>query len=409
MAEQRVVCPKCGHRFPISKALTDQIEHSLRHQFDEQSKEQVRAAKATFAKRLLSERERVERQVTANFRKRLAAEKSRVRREAVKEAQASAAAHVAGLRKHIRQSELAVKGFQKREAAVKARDKLLKAKEQDIDKAIAREVEVARKKTLLEATERIEREHHTRDLQHQKVVADLRKQLIEAKRRLDQSSEQSQGEVIELELERTLASVFPDDKIRPIAKGKLGADIIHKIISPNGAHCGTIVWETKNTKNWSKSWLTKLRADQRREKAEIAVLVSTVLPRGMPSHLGQISGVWVTDFTVAAGLAIALRANLIELSRFRTTSQASTEKMQLLYHYLMSIEFKQRVEAIVEGFSAMKDDLDKEKQVTERNWVKREKHLDLVLQNVSGMVGDMQAIAPAFPRIKRLELPEPSG
>jgi hypothetical protein len=53
----------------------------------------------------------------------------------------------------------------------------------------------------------------------------------------------------------------------------------------------------------------------------------------------------------------------------------------------------------------MRDDLQKEKQFVEKSWAKREKQLEIVQQNVSGMVGDFQGIAPAFPKIKRLELP----
>jgi hypothetical protein len=434
MADPIVVCPKCGHRFAVTKALTDQIEGSLRQQFELRAKEQKKAADVAYEKRLAAEREKLEKEVTAraaevseaqiaklqalladsqnrekttqaNFVKQLAAEKSRLQHVAMTEAKASVSSELADLRKQLKKSETAVQEIQKREAAVQEREKLLKVKEEDIQKAIVREREVTRKKTLQEASERIEKEYHTRELQHQKVVPDLKKQLTDAKRKLEQSSQQSQGEVIELELERTLVGTFPDDNICSIAKGKLGADIIHKIISSDGHHCGTIIWECKNTRNWNKSWLAKLKSDQRREKAEIAVLVSSALPNDMRSHLCQMSGVWVTDFAVATGLATALRANLIELSRIRMTSLGKTGKMEVLYQYLMSTEFRQRVEAIVEGFTTMRDDLNKERQVTERNWAKREKQLDIVLQNVSGMVGDIQAISPAFPKIKRLELP----
>ena len=137
----------------------------------------------------------------------------------------------------------------------------------------------------------------------------------------------------------------------------------------------------------------------------MAVLVSSVLPKDIRGGFGQYSGVWITDFPLVPGLAAALRANLIEVARIRGTAQGRPEKMELLYQYLMSTEFRQRVEAIVEAFQTMKEDLDKEKQATQKGWAKREKNLELVLQGVSGMVGDIQAIAPAFPKIRRLELP----
>jgi hypothetical protein len=239
------------------------------------------------------------------------------------------------------------------------------------------------------------------------MITDLKQELTEVKRRLEQASQQAQGEVIELELEHNLSAAFPDDKIEAIAHGKLGADIIQWVMSPNGQQCGKIVWESKNTRNWSKAWIAKLKSDQRKEKAEIAVLVSSALPKNFKSHFGQMSGVWVSDFTVAIGLATALRLNLIDVARVKMVDRNKPQNMEILYRYLMSTEFRQRVEAIVEAFVAMRNDLHNEKQAAERNWAKREKHLELVLQNVSGMVGDIQAITPAFPNIKRLELPEP--
>jgi len=188
MAEPRVVCPKCGHRFAITKVLTDKIEDSLRHQFEAQAKEQEKAAQVAYEKRLAAEREKLEKQVTAraakasaaqvaklrglladaekrekaaqaSFARQLAVEKSRLKREAVNDAKASVSSQLADLRKQIRENKTAVQDMQEREAAVQEREKLLKAKEQDIQKAIAREVEVTRKKTLQEASERIEKEY----------------------------------------------------------------------------------------------------------------------------------------------------------------------------------------------------------------------------------------------------------
>ena len=434
MAEPRVVCPKCGHRFPLTKALTDQIEGTLRQEFEIQAEEQKKAVQAVYDKRLAAEQKKIERQITAQakkaassqisklrsllldadkrekatkagFAKQLATEKSRLEREARKEANATVSAQITDLHKQIGDNKATIRDMQARESAVQQLEKQLKTREQNIQQVIAREVEATRKKAVEEVSVKIEKDYHTRELQHQKVVSDLKTQLTDAKRKLEQASEQAQGEVIELELEKMLSTSFPDDLIRPIEKGKLGADIIQTVESPSGENCGTIVWESKNTKNWNKSWITKLRADQRREKAEFAVLVSSALPKDFKSRFGQMSGVWVTDFSVAAGLATALRNTLIEVARVRMASKGKTETMEILYHYLMSIEFRQRVEAIVEAFRTMREELDREKQATERNWAKREKHLDLVIQNVSGMVGDIQAITPAFPKIKRLELP----
>ncbi len=436
MAESQVVCPACGHRFPVTKALTDQIEASLRIHYEAEARRKEKADEAAFAKRLEAERGKIEQTATlratqasatevrklqallaeaekrgkkaqAEYDRKLAAEKTRLEREADTRAKSLVTNEMADLRRQIGDKDTKLKDLQKLAASMQQRENQLREKEQEIQKTITRAVEVARKKAIQETSETIEQENRTRELQHQKIVADLRQQLTEVKRKLDQSSQQSQGEVMELELEKLLSAAFPDDDIRAVAKGKLGADIIHRVISGSGQHCGTIVWESKNTKNWNQSWLAKLKADQRREKAEVAVIVSAVLPKDLNAHFGQISGIWVADFSVVLGLATALRANIVEVARVRMTADGKSEKMEAVYQYLLSTEFRQRVEAIVEAFISMRDDLHKEKQVAEKNWAKREMHLSLVLQNVAGMIGEIQAITPAFPRIKRLELPAP--
>ncbi len=428
MTEPRVICPKCGHRFPVTEALTAQIEETLREQFQTEVRERENAARAVYEKRLATERakiekkaiarakqasagevsrlrdslaalERREKAAQADFDRQLAAERSRMRRDALKEANAAVSSQVADLRHQVKDREIRLRRIQTKEADLQRR-------EQDIENLIAREVNTARRKTQQEATAKVEKDYRTRELQHAKMVVDLTKQLNEAKRKLEQSSQQAQGEVIELEIERVLSATFRDDEVEPIAKGKLGADIIHRVFSPNGQYCGTIVWESKNTKNWSQAWLPKLRSDQRRVKADIAVLVSSVLPKDIRGGFGQHpGGTWITDFPLVTGLAAALRANLIDVARIRATAEGKPERMEVLYRYLMSTEFRQRVEAIVEAFQTMKADLDKEKQATQKQWAKREKNLELVLHGVAGMVGDIHGIAPAFPKIKRLELP----
>jgi hypothetical protein len=223
---------------------------------------------------------------------------------------------------------------------------------------------------------------------------------------LEQSSQQTQGEVIELELEKVLKKAFPDDQIDPIAKGRNGADILHTIYTPSRECCGAILWESKNTRKWSKAWLGKLRGDQRRAKAELAVLVSFALPQDV-KYFGHVDGVWVTEFSLVLGVATALRVNLLQVAMLKQSATGKHgKKMELLYDYLSSTEFRHRIEAMVEAFRAMQDDLNKERRVMENQWAKREKQIQLVVHNVSGMYGDMQAIVgQALPRIRRLELP----
>jgi hypothetical protein len=175
-----------------------------------------------------------------------------------------------------------------------------------------------------------------------------------------------------------------------------------------GQPCGTIIWESKNTKTWSDNWIPKLKDDQRASRAEIAVIASMVLPKGV-AHFANVDGVWVTDFSTVVGVASALRANLTQVAMTRVAAEGKSGKMEMLYGYLSGTEFKQRVEAIVESFVTMNEDLEREKRAMETTWSKRDKQIKRVIQNVAGMYGDMQGIIGAtLPKIEYLELPAPA-
>jgi hypothetical protein len=220
----------------------------------------------------------------------------------------------------------------------------------------------------------------------------MQRQIEELKRRAEQGSQQLQGEVLELELEALLSAKFPRDTIRPVPKGEFGGDVLQHVLGPTNQSCGTILWESKRTKNWSDAWLAKLREDQRAAKAEIAIIVSQALPKNIESF-AFIDGVWVADPKIALPVAMSLRQTLIEVACVRQASEGRQTKMELVYNYLTGPRFRQRVQALVEAFSSMKEDLDREKKVITRQWAKREEQIDRVMQATVGMYGDLQGIA----------------
>lgn len=220
----------------------------------------------------------------------------------------------------------------------------------------------------------------------------MQRQIEELRSRAEQGSQQLQGEVQELELESLLRLKFPRYIIELVAKGEFGGDVLQRVIGPQGQHCGTILWEAKRTKNWSDTWLPKLRDDQRAAKAEVALIVSHVLPKGVDAF-DLVDGVWVTESRCAIPVAIALRQSLIELSAARQTSEGQQTKMQMVYQYLTGPRFHHRVEAIVEKFADMQADLDKERKAMTRSWAKREEQIRGVIESTAGMYGDLQGIA----------------
>lgn len=235
-------------------------------------------------------------------------------------------------------------------------------------------------------------------------IAGMQRQIEELRRRAEQGSQQLQGEAMELDLEFTLASRFPMDVFEPVPKGEFGGDVLQRVVSPTGQPCGTILWESKRTKNWSDGWLAKLRGDQRAAKADIALLISEVLPKGI-ENFHFVDGVHLAHPRCAIPIAVMLRQSLIDIASLKLSQEGQATKMELVYEYLTGPRFRHRVEAIVEKFSDMQDDLAKERKATVQRWAKREAQIQGVIESTVGMYGDLQGIAGrAMPEIDGLDI-----
>lgn len=282
--------------------------------------------------------------------------------------------------------------------AQKAQAQLIK-KERELDDA-KREVDLTVEKRVQEnlATTREQAKQETEEqmklkvMEKEQTITSMQKEIANLKRKAEQGSQQLQGEVLEVELENRLRSKFPQDTIDPVPKGEHGGDVLHRINNASGQECGTILWESKRTRNWSDGWLSKLRNDQRTAKAEIAVIVSEALPKEVKSF-DLIDGVWVTHTRTALPIAVILRQSLLQVSVARQASEGQQTKTEMVYQYLTGAGFRQRVEAIVEAFSTMKEDLGKEKKAITKQWAKRDQQIERVMDSTVGMYGDLQGIA----------------
>ncbi len=267
------------------------------------------------------------------------------------------------------------------------------------------ELEVARKADEIRETVKKEKddEFRLKEAEKNKQLEDMKRQIDELKRKAEQGSQQIQGEVLELDLESDLCRCFVDDEIMPVAKGIHGGDVLQHVRTPTRQSCGTIIWESKRTKTWSDGWITKVKDDQLAAKAQLSIIVSTAVPRDMPSFDCR-DNVWVTPPKYAMPLAAALRLSLIETAAAKRAIDGRHDKVELVYEYLAGSEFKGRVSAIVNAFMTMKDDLETEKRVLNRAWNKRQKQLDRVMVNTTGMYGDLSGIiGHSLPAIDRLE------
>jgi hypothetical protein len=385
MAEQSIACPSCGKKIPLTRALRAEVEQSVKQEFDE----------ALHAR---------ERELRAAFEQRLEADLQRAQKEAAKKAEKKMAHEMAVLRAEMKDQARELEEARRNELIMRKRERELDRKHEVLELEVARQVADGRARLVSETEDRLAEEHRLKDAEKERQLADMRHQIEHLKRKAEQGSQQLQGEVGEEQLEALLRSRFPSDDVRAIGPGVRGADLHQTAIDSRGRKGGSILWECKNTRNWNDAWLPKLKQDQRALHADVAVLVSAVLPKGC-TRFTLIEGVLVTDFACAPCLAGVLRANLFELAQTRSAAMHKEEKLELLHRYLSGVEFRQRVEAVVEAFNAMRHDLDQERRAAERQWARRARQIDAVTLNVSGLYGDLQGILPALPSIRLLELP----
>jgi hypothetical protein len=354
-----ITCPGCGAEIPLSEALKEQFRRENEARLKVLAGQAEQKARADFA---------VEKQFLEG---QLAEERRRCR-----EAQ---------------QAELELR--KEREA--------LAARARELDLEVARRVDGEK--------QRLAEQQDLRLKEKDKLIEDLRTALEEARRKSEQGSQERQGEVLEIDIEVELARRFPQDAIVPVAKGARGADLVHEVRDRTLRVCGTIVWEMKNTRHWQPAWIDKLKADQRAIGANLAVLVSTALPDSLV-EFGHIDGVWVAGLRAWPALAVALREQLIEVAFAHAAAEGKSEKMEFLYRYLAGDQFRRRIEATVEAFTALQRGLDGERRAMERIWKEREKQIDRVLANTAGMYGEVRGIlGHSVPPVAALELDAVAG
>jgi hypothetical protein len=296
-----------------------------------------------------------------------------------------------------------IQDAQEKELELRKKTRELEAKEKNIELELERKLDTERKKISLQAKEDLSEEFRKKITERDQREAQMRKQIEELKRRSEQGSMQLQGDAQENDLKRILLDNFPFDIIEDVPTGIRGADLIQTVRNEYGQKSGIILWESKNTKNWVNDWTKKLKDDQAEIKAHVSVIATTAMPDDI-KVFGIKDGVWVVEYKFALALVQSLRFHLIALNKVENSLEGRDEKMQFLYKYLSGPQFKNRIENIVSAFTSMKDSLDKEKRAMNRIWQNREKELERVIHNTSGLYGDMQGMI-AIPTIQALELP----
>jgi hypothetical protein len=401
MNEPTITCPKCHTEIKLTESLAAPLIQATRKQYEQviaQKESEItdrESAVRTMRDGLAKEKASIDEQIAAK----VMAEREKIIVEETKKAKLLAASdldqktkEVTDLQEVLKDRDTKLAEAQKAQANLIRKQRELDDAKREMDLTIEKKVQeslaTVREKAKLDAEEGMK----LKVLEKEEQLASMQRQIEELKRKAEQGSQQLQGEVQELELESVLRTKFPRDVIEPVPKGEFGGDILQRVIGPLDQSCGTILWEAKQTKNWSDGWLAKLRDDKRSAKAEIALLVSNALPKGVTSF-DYVDGIWITEARCALPVAMALRESLIEVSKARSAGEGQKTKIELIYQYLTGPHFRHRVEAIVEKVSDMQADLEKERKAMTRLWAKRETQIRGIIDSTVGMYGDLQGIA----------------
>ena len=410
--EQKIKCPKCNTLISIDDVLTHQIGEKIRREIENDQK--IKEADIANKQKELGVREaqleernkNTQIEINKKVVEKLGTERITLWKQAQIEASKEKDAEKKMFEAQLAEKDAKLQEANENELALRKEKNKLEEDKKSFELEKQRQLDDERKKIFQEANEKANKEN-------QYVIAQLKKQLTDATkvnddlaRKLEQGSQQSQGEVLELKIEDILKLEFQHDEITPVAKGVPGPDIIQKVFDRSGRICGQIAWESKNTKAWSEGWIQKLKDDQRAAKADLAVIVSVVLPDDVKGFSLR-DGVFVCDVNLTINLASLLRYDLIKISEANRALAGKDEKKDVVYAYINSIDFKQRIQTIAEAFIEMKNDIDKEKRSYQAIWAKREKQVQRVVDNTFGIYGDLKGLTGgSIQEIKMLELGE---
>ena len=405
-----IQCPNCGTAIDVNDLLKHQIEETLRKEFQSKAamQEKELALKNEQFEKAKAEFEAKKRQENELFAERLEREKKQAERDIAEKLKQKLEEEnqerIALMNKELAEKSEKLRELNKMEAEIAKlnREKL------EMKEAIEAQLQRQLNDQLIQEKEKIRKlEEEKNELKVKellKQLEDQKKLTEEMKRKQEQGSMQMQGEVQELAIDEFIMQNFPLDTLEEIKKGATGADCLQIVNTREVQNCGTIYYESKRTKAFQPAWIEKFKNDIRTKKANIGVLVTEVMPADM-DRMGMKEGIWICTFEEFKGLSAVLRQSLIQISQAVQSQENKGDKMEMLYDFLTSNEFRLQIEGIVEGFSQMQADLVSEKRAMQRIWSQREKQIEKVILNTTNMYGNIRGIAGnAVQAVRALEL-----
>ncbi len=409
--ETQIKCPNCGISIDVQDILSHQLEDEIKQKYQAQiaeekkkyeaEQEKLKQEKLDFEQKKKQENELFQ----ERFDKKLKEEKSLMEEKLKVKLLEEQSEQFHALQKELNEKSEQIKELNRTKAEIEK----LKREKSELKEAVEAEAQKKLNETLISEKEKIrksEEEKNELRFKEMQIQLEAQKKLTEEmKRKQEQGSMQLQGEVQELAIEEWLAAQFPLDTIDEIKKGARGGDCLQTVNTRSLQNCGTIYYESKRTKDFQPTWIEKFKADIREKGANIGVLVTKVMPSDM-DRMGLKDGIWICNYDEFKGLCAVLRESIVQLSTAISSQENKGDKMDMLYNFLTGNTFRMQVEAIVEGFSQMKSDLESEKRSMQRIWKQRDKQIEKVITNTIDMYGSIKGIAGnAIQPVKALELP----
>ena len=414
MTEPTLTCPSCRTEIKLTESLAAPLIAATRRRYETQlaqKEAEVAAREAAIRdqqEKLASARQEIDAEVATRLdqeRGRIAVAEALKAKRLVETDLDARAKEIVDLNEVLRQRDAKLAEAQQAQAELVRKQRELDDARRELELTVENRVQAGLTVVRDKAKQETEAALGLRVREKEEQIASMQRQIEDLKRKAEQGSQQLQGEVQELALEALLRQRFSRDLIEPVPKGEFGGDLIQRVVGPAGQVDGSILWEAKRTKNWSDGWLGKLREDQRAAKADVALIVSQALPKGVQTF-DYVDGVWITDPKCAIAVAVALRESLLAVSAARLAGEGQQTKMEMIYRYLTGPRFRHRIEAVVERFSEMQADLDRERKAMTRLWAKREEQIHGVVETMAGLYGDLQGIAGrSLQEIEGLEVP----
>lgn len=407
-----VKCPECGAEINVNEIVSHQIEEQVRADYDKKVakaekkyKEQADALKEEKEK-LEKNRKEIEKEIEKGVAEKVKTEQKKIEKELRKKIQEETTGRMETMEEELKEKSEKLKELNKTRAEIEKLKREKEEMESSMEAKYQKEFNENLKEERKKIQKAIEENSELKIAEKETVIKQLNNQLKEAQRKAEQGSMQVQGEVQEVGIEAWLAEQFPLDTIEEIKKGARGADCLHHVNTRTRSKCGTIYYESKRTKSFSETWIDKFKKDIQAKGADIGVLVTQAMPSEM-DRAGFRKGIWICNYQEFKALCTVLRESVIQISNMRSSQENKGDKMGMLYDFLTGNEFRMQIEAIVEGFSQLKEDLDKEKRAMERIWKQREKQIEKVIHNTTHMYGSVKGIAGnAIKSVKQLELTE---